>query len=153
MNQRFYSDSRIANLLVSIFSICTLLTIVPMSLSGTLGKLSVFFVPVGIILVAIWFGLARGTHVTIDDQGNLYGTLFFIRTKTTALSDVLALSTKKTFMGAMTEVYMTIRLKNGFLENRGVATKEGLKGNDFKALIEAIHSSSPNIKIPEELFK
>lgn len=104
------------------------------------------------VLIALWFALARGTHVTIDENKNLYGTLFFFRGRTTPLSDAVAISAQKAFMGAMTEVYITYRKKDGTLATRTIVSKEGLKKSDFKKLLQTIRSANPNIDIPKELL-
>ncbi len=105
------------------------------------------------VLVILWFGLARGTYITIDGNKNIYNTLFFFKVNTILLSDIVALTTRGTFMGAMTYIYATYPDKKGNLIKRTIVTKGVLRKEDFKKLMETIASANPNIDIPKELIK
>jgi hypothetical protein len=105
-----------------------------------------------VVLVAGWLGFARGTYVTIDENKDLYGTLFFFRGKVTSLSDVVSIHQRHTFGGLMAEVYMKYLKKDGTIAERGLVSKQGIKKSEFKNLLDAIRSANPNIKIDPDLL-
>ena len=135
------------------FAFSAFLMFVPLILSASFAKLAIGTAIVIILLTVLWFGFTRGSYTTVDENNNLYGTVFFIRCRMTPLSDVISLGTRGTFMGAMTTINFTFRNKKGVLETRSVATKEVLEKKDLQKLIEAIHSANPNINIPKELIE
>jgi hypothetical protein len=105
-----------------------------------------------VVLIALWIGLVRGTSVTVDENKNVCGRVFFIRGKVTPLSDVLSIKARKTFAGLMTEVYMTYRKNDGTVVDRGLVSKETLRKEDFTKLLEAISAANPNIEISRRLL-
>ena len=112
----------------------------------SIGKL-ILSLAVGVgVLVVMWLGFARGTYVTIDESNNLYGTLFFFfRGRTIPLKDATTMTTRETFAGGVTVLYLTFRKKDGTEETRSFAAKQAFKKKDLKSLLEAIHSANPNI--------
>jgi hypothetical protein len=149
---KFHWDVGGVNTLVCGLSIALLLMFVPLITSGAFVRLAVAIGIAGGLLAIMWFGFARGTYVTIDDNENLYGTLFFVRGKVTPLSEVVSLNARQTFMGAVTEVYVSYRKKDGSFGERGVVSKESLKKEDFKKLLETIHAANPNIEFADDLL-
>jgi len=153
MQTRFYLDARGASLFVGMMLLCALLLLVPMILSGTFNKLAVYFIPMLLILGTVWLAWARGTYVTVDgDNKQLYGTLGFLRARTTPLPDIVSINARKIFMGGMTEIYMKYRKKDGSLGERGLVNKESLRKSDFTKLLETIRSANPSIEIAKELL-
>ena len=146
-------DKSVVYAAIGSFAFGALLMLVPLIVDASFGKLAVSIVIIGILLMGLWSGLTRGSYITIDENNNLYGTVLFMRGRTTQLSEVTALATRGQFMGGMTGVTLTFRDKDSALKTRGVVSKSALKREDLKKLIEAIRAANPNIKIPEEVLK
>jgi hypothetical protein len=98
--------------------------------------------------------LARGIYISIDEN-NLSNTFFFIKRDTIPLSKIVSLTTKHPLLllGRGTQVWNTFCDSNGKLVTKGLVTRETLKGNDFRDLIEKIKNANPKIDIAEELLK
>ena len=150
MKKRFNFDSRGANLLAGIFIVCAILMLLPMYLMGTLERLLLYYVLVLPLIFLIWYGLAKGTYITLDEEKKeVYGTIFFIPTRKTSLLKVVSLENKGSLAGTLNQIYMLVEDGRGGIEERGLCSKQGLKEGDFKLLIETVRSANPNIKIPE----
>ena len=151
MQYRYYLDIKSITVIAGGILFGILLILVPLIISGALVKLTVYVIPALIVTGVLWLAMGRGTYITIDAD-NLYGTAFFIRGKVTRLSDVVAVKSRKTFAGAMTEVYLTYRKKDGAFGERGLVNKESLKKSDFTKLLDTIHSANPSAEIASDLL-
>jgi hypothetical protein len=152
MENRFRTDAQVATTLATVLALGFVLMSVPLIISGAFLSFAISWAVVGGLIGGVWLGFARGTYVTIDDNGNLYGTLFFFRGKVTPLSDIISIHQRHTFGGLMAEVYMKYRKKDGAIAERGLISKQGLKGREFRKLLEAIRLANPHIKIDPDLL-
>lgn len=155
MVKRFYAAPELANT-VWIFFICGIGYIFVAWDAGTLGDFKVqlilltFFVLTGLF----WVGAKCGTYIEVDIEKKIVGgKVHFIPGKEIFLSDVVELEISGSFAGAITQIYMICKHKNGKLVERGLTSKQMLTKQDLKELILTIHQINPNIKIPEELLK
>ena len=155
MVKRFYAKSDFANS-VWVLVLCGIGYIFVAWDAGTLGGFKVqlilltFFVLTGLF----WVGAKYGTYTEIDmEKKRLRGKGFFISGKGVYLSDVVELEVPGSFAGAITQVYMICKDKNGKLVERGLGSMEMFAKQDLKDLILTIHQINPDIKIPEELLR
>lgn len=144
MQTRFYFDPTLVKGIPIILEVLLLL----MAGFALLGEVSlrpvIFLIVANIPLILFWIGFSRGSYITLDGQ-NVYGTVLFIRGKMTQISDVVFIRRNPTFAGLMSEVIMGVRKKDGAITERGLTNKPGLTENDFKKLLEMIHSMNPHI--------
>lgn len=110
---------------------------------------------IGVLLeIGMWYGWSRGTYITIDGHNNIYNTFFFIRREATPLSRVVSLIARHPLAQiGTTSVWKVYRDEHGQQMTRSLTTKEMLKENEFKGLVERIHTINPEIEIAEELLK
>ncbi|KKU49589.1 MAG: hypothetical protein A3A28_02910 [Candidatus Sungbacteria bacterium RIFCSPLOWO2_01_FULL_47_32] len=146
-------DIKAVYALIGCLALGSLLMLVPLIINVDFSKLAIGIGTVTVPLIGLWFGLSRGSYITIDENKNLYGTVLFIRCRKTPLVEVSTLGTRGQFMGGMTGITLTFRNKKGQLETRGLVSKTALEKKDLMQLIAAIRMANPNIKIPEEILK
>ena len=151
MKKRFRTDSQAVVAIIAVFAVGFLLMSVPLLTSGALLKFITSGAIVAGLLALVWLGFARGTYITVDGT-NLYGTLFFLQGNVTALSDVVSIHQRHTFGGLMAEVYMKYRKKDGAIGERGLVSKQGIKKDELRKLLEAIRSANQSIKIDQDLL-
>jgi hypothetical protein len=128
----------------------SLLMLVPIILSGSVAQLLKYLIPVLIALAILWLAFTRGSYITIDEK-NVSGRFLFVQGKITPLSEVTSIRARRTFLGLITEVFMTRRKNDGTLVEVGLVSKESLSAADFRRLLEAIRSVNPNIDIEPAL--
>lgn len=103
----------------------------------------------------LWFGFARGTYITVDQNNrSVYNTFFFIRRDAIPFSQIVSLGARHVLTQAgTTSVWITFYSKDGRLKTRSFANRQAMKEVEFDNLIEKIHELSPRIEIADELLK
>jgi|GEM_PF-5209151 len=153
METRFYFDSSVASTISVGMGPGFLLMA-----AGAIGIDSVFRLVLSLVVgigisFLLRFGITRGTYTTIKDNKEMYGTSFFItRKKPIYISDIISIEPRKEFVGLFTAVYMRCREKDGTLLDRSIASKESLKPEVFKKLINTIIAANPKIEVSKDLL-
>lgn len=153
MRTRFNFDSTGATVAIAILTPGALMTAI-----GLLGFKSGYELAMSLIvgisvLFILWFGFAKGTYVSIDENGVLSSTLFFFTRVFIPLKQAVELRTRDTFMGGVTELHLLLREENGLIKDKVFGSRQAFKKKDFKQLIETISLANPAIKISSDLFK
>lgn len=107
------------------------------------------------VLIALWFGLTRGTYITIDEDDRLYNTFLFIKRDVIPLSAIISLDARHPLLlsGKITKVWNTYRNDKGKLVAKSLVSRQTLQVNEFRDLIDTIQRANPNITIADELLK
>jgi len=157
MRKRYYMNIRGLNakVIVGWLILLAIFAAAPLVTSGSSVEMIIGIVIVAIFVGFIWLGITRGTYITIDDNKNLYNTFFFIKRNVIPLSSIVSLNVRHPalLLGRATEVWKTYRDKDGRIVSKSFVTRETMKRNDFKKLLEEIRQENPNIAISEELLK
>jgi hypothetical protein len=151
---RYYISARGIDTLVALFGGAAVLISTPLILSGSVMNLLFYFVPAILLLTILWLCLARGIYITIDDNGNLYNTFFFIKRDSISLSKIVSLSARHPLLllGRGTQIWNTFYDAKGRLVTKTLVARETLKGSDFRNLIETIQTLNPKVQIAQELL-
>ena len=152
MQTRFHFDPRLVKGTTIIFGVLFLLMAALSLLSGPSTRPVLFLAVTGALLLLFWIGFLRGSYITVDDK-NVFGRVFFIRGRTTSIADIVSIHRRGTFGGAMAELYMMVRGKNGMVTERGLVGKPGLTESDLKKLLDIIRSKNPMIEIGQDVFR
>jgi hypothetical protein len=151
MQTRFHFDVKGIITMIGGLLIGSLLMLVPIILSGSIAQLLTYLIPVLSALAMLWFAFTRGSYVTIDEK-HVRGRFLFFPGKVTPLSEVTSIRARSTFLGLITEVFMTRHECDGTLVEVGLVSKESLSAGDFRRLLETIRAANPNIDIDPSLL-
>jgi hypothetical protein len=151
MKKKFYATPDLGFTAVMIFGVCGLGYLLLSWSAGTLGGLWSFFVLYFLSLSVFWVAANKGTFVTIDDK-EICGRVLYLFGGKTSISSIVSLKKVGSFGGAITQIYMMCRREDGSIEERGLTSKEMLKKEDLKELIEIIRIANPSISIPSDLL-
>jgi hypothetical protein len=154
MRKKYYMSAMGIEVLVIILGVGFLFMSVPLITSASWRDLAIFVAPVVTCLALLWLCLARGTYITLDENGYIYNTFFFIKRNTIPISRIISLTTRHPILllGRGTQVWSTYYNQRGQVVTKGLVTRETLKGKDFRDLIGRLREINPKIMIADELL-
>ena len=124
----------------------------PLILAGPTQMTTLIIICVTVFLSLLWIGFARGSYITIEGNKRLFGTVAFIRSRTSDPSNIISIRARATFGGLMTEVYMMYRNPDGTVTDRTLVSKNSLRKDDLPRLLRSIATANPTIDIDRTLL-
>lgn len=150
-DQRYYFDIRGTKTILICFSIGLILMATPLITGEEWQRLLYYLAIALVLLVIIWVGMSKGSYITINKNEEIYGTLMFFKGPRTQLKKVVSIESEKTLAGLLTELYLVYTDNNGNIARRSFSSKEAIRKEVLRELIESMLSANPKIKIPSEL--
>lgn len=151
MNIFRFSKKNISQTL-SIFTICGLGYVLVSWGSNTLERLPIFLFFYVVFIALGFIALSQGSYVLVDQHNNLLRSSYFFFRKTIPLSQIDSLRSKGILGGALTELKIVYRTKQGVKKSRNLIAKEYFEQGEFEQFILTLKNVHPQIEFKGVAF-